>query len=42
MTGRGPLLVDAIARWSGQPTWHVAFLLGMLLVGGLLLLMGRR
>jgi hypothetical protein len=41
MTGRGPLLINTLALWSGLQPGHVALLLGMLLLGGLLL-MGRR
>jgi hypothetical protein len=38
MTGRGPLLVDAIMSWA---PWSVALLVSVLLIGGALLLIRR-
>ncbi len=32
MTGQGPLLVDAIVRWSGWAPRHVTLLLGTMLI----------
>jgi len=41
MTGRGSL-IDVIALWCGLAPWQVALMLGMLLIGGWLLIRGRR
>jgi len=41
MTGRGSL-IDMIALWSGLAPWQVALTLGILLIGGWILIRGRR
>jgi hypothetical protein len=41
VTSRGPL-IDAIVRLSGFAPWQVVILLGILLVGTVLLIRGRR